>query len=209
MLVDGYALPALEETGNPRRSAPRRRTKLGILSALAVVFSCFSAALATPGSNGTPRCPEAEIHVYKDEGTLELLCSGAVSRSFPVTFGADPVGPKEREGDEKTPEGKYRVSSKLRDDRFHRFLGVSYPNTEDIQHAKAAGIANPGGGIGIHGTKTSRAALARIWIRLAHETGAVSMWGPTDGCIAMTNEDVETLFDAVPVGARVVIAATR
>ena len=60
------------------------------------------------------------------------------------------------------------------------------------------GIASPGGGIGIHGTEERQAALARIWIRLAHATSAARVWGPTEGCIALTNEDVDALFDAVP-----------
>jgi murein L,D-transpeptidase YafK len=165
--------------------------------------------MADPGSNAAPICAKAEIRIFKDEGTLELVCAGTVSRSYPVTFGGSPMGPKEREGDQKTPEGTYRVSSKLKDERFHRFLGVSYPNVEDMKHAKANGISNPGGGIGIHGTRERQAALARAWIRFAHATGAVSTWGPTDGCIAMTNEDVEALFDAVPVGTRITIFATR
>jgi len=140
---------------------------------------------------------------------LELLCSGTVSRSMPVTFGARPVGPEEREGDERTPEGTYRVSFKLKSDHFDRFLGVSYPNDEDLRRAKANGISKPGGGIGIHGTTGSRAALARAWIRFASVAGVASVWGPTDGCIALTNEDVEALYEIVPVGTRVVIAATR
>jgi L,D-peptidoglycan transpeptidase YkuD (ErfK/YbiS/YcfS/YnhG family) len=48
-----------------------------------------------------------------------------------------------------------------------------------------------------------------VWTRLASATGVASRWGPTDGCIGIPNEDVEALFDAVPVGTKIVIAAAR
>jgi len=181
-----------------------------VVSALALgVTLGAGAALAVPGANGAPSCSQPEIRVFKDESLLELVCSGKVTRSMPVTFGKNPVGPKEREGDEKTPEGTYRISSKVKNELFHRFLGVSYPNEKDIERAKAKGIAHPGSGIGIHGTEESLADLGRLWIRFAHATGAGRVWGPTEGCIALTNEDVEALFEVVPVGTKVVIQAAR
>jgi murein L,D-transpeptidase YafK len=202
--MDGFATPA---SGTVRRSRTRRGrwVALGIF-ALAVASL---ATMALPHATSTPSCADPEIRIYKSESTLELVCAGAVTRSMPVTFGWNPVGPKEREGDGKTPEGIYRISSKQRNDRFHRFLGVSYPNAKDLEHARSMGITSPGGAIGIHGTEEKRAALARLWIRFAHATEAAKVWGPTEGCIALTNEDVEALFDAVPVGTKVVIAAAR
>jgi hypothetical protein len=78
-----------------------------------------------------------------------------------------------------------------------------------LEHAKAMGITRPGGGIGIHGTDEKEAALSRFWIRFAHATDVARVWGPTEGCIGLTNEDVESLFDAVPAGTKVVISASR
>jgi murein L,D-transpeptidase YafK len=202
--MDGFATPA---SGTPTRPRGRRGRRLALgLFTLAVAWL---AAMALPRRTSTPSCPDPEILVYKNESTLELVCAGAVTRSMPATFGWNPVGPKEREGDGKTPEGTYRISSKQTNARFHRFLGVSYPNAKDLEHARSMGIASPGGAIGIHGTEEKRAALARLWIHFAHATDAARVWGPTEGCIALTNEDVGAVFDAVPLGTKVVISASR
>ena len=118
------------------------------------------------------------------------------------------MGPKEREGDERTPEGSYRITSKVRTPRFHRFLGISYPNAQDRAHARKKGIRRIGGGIGIHGTRADFATAARVWTRLASATGLAGVWGPTDGCIGLSNEDVEVLDKHVTIGTPVVIKAS-
>jgi murein L,D-transpeptidase YafK len=183
----------------------KRRVRLGL--AAAGITAALAIALAMPGRPEGIACAQPEIRVYKDEGTLELFCSGKLRRSMPATFGANPRGPKEREGDERTPEGSYTITSRVENDRFHRFLGVSYPNQADIARGHAAGVAKLGGGIGIHGT--NRPVAARMWIRAAHATGLATRWGPTDGCVALTNEDVEVLAAAAPVGTLVRIQAHR
>lgn len=187
-----------------------KRGKTRVAAAAAVLLGGLAAALGWPGSaSGEPKCGAAEIRIYKKEGALELWCDGALRRSVPATFGGDPVGPKEREGDQKTPEGSYRISSKVKSDRFHRFLAVSYPNAEDRRRAAERGITKLGFGIGIHGAKKSLAGVARLWTRLAHATGMAGVWGPTDGCIGVTNEDAEMLFETVSVGAKVQIFPVR
>jgi murein L,D-transpeptidase YafK len=171
---------------------------------------CGGAALAIPsGASGTEPCKAPEIRVYKREGTVELLCEGAVRRTMPATFGGDPLGPKTREGDQRTPEGTYKVSSRVKSERFHRFLGVSYPNEEDRRRGTALGVTKLGSGIGIHGTRAKLAGLARAWTRFASAAGMAGVWGPTDGCIGVANEDVEALFDAAPVGTPILILAAR
>jgi murein L,D-transpeptidase YafK len=147
-----------------------------------------------------PACSHPRLVVHKHEAQLELICDEG-TRRFPVTFGADPVGAKQKRGDERTPEGRYTISAKVKNDRFHRFLKVSYPNADDLRRAHAAGV-DPGGGIGIHGVRTELAALARLYIRSGAALSS-RVWGPTDGCIGMVNEDVELVYDAVPVGTRV------
>jgi murein L,D-transpeptidase YafK len=154
-------------------------------------------------------CPAPAIRVYKQEGVLELWCNGQLKSTMNATFGANPVGQKEREGDERTPEGNYRISSKVESARFHRFLGISYPNEEDIQRAKRKGISNPGGGIGIHGTTRKLASVARAWIRFANLTGLSGVIGPTDGCIGVANEHIEQLYATVPVNTPVTIFPKR
>lgn len=162
-------------------------------------------AIPMAGEARLPACARPEIVVRKGDGALDLYCAGQKTFTFPATFGANPVGPKEREGDERTPEGIYRIDSKRESKRFYRFLGVSYPNVDDLNRARAKGIKKPGGAIGIHGSDPRLAGLARAWIRLANAAGLQKLWGPTDGCIGLTNEDVDVLHALVPVGAKVTI----
>lgn len=181
-----------------------------VVAALGVPLAGALVVLAWPaGASGDAPCRAPEVRIYKREGALDLICDGTVRQTMAATFGGNPVGPKEQEGDQRTPEGTYRIASRVQSERFHRFLGVSYPNDDDRRRAAQKGITKLGGGIGIHGTKVRLAGMARIWTRLASATGLAGVWGPTDGCIGVTNEDVEALFKAVPVGTRVVIAASR
>jgi murein L,D-transpeptidase YafK len=190
-------------------SSKRRAFPLAAIAGLGA-FVTASVLLAWPSSAiGAGHCPSPEIRVYKREGELELWCGGAVARTMPATFGANPIGPKIQEGDERTPEGAYTVSSKTVSTRFHRFLAVSYPNDADRARARASGVTRLGGGIGIHGTTPELAAPARAWTRFARAAGIAGVWGPTDGCIGVANEDVELLYATVPIGARITIAASR
>jgi hypothetical protein len=188
----------------------RRRTAWVWGGALVTILvALFFAACGAQGqvhaTLRTGRCASPEVFIDKSDMALELRCAGVTRGRFPVTFGANPVGAKEREGDERTPEGTYTITSRVVSRRFHRFLGVSYPNADDLRRARTLGVTRPGGGIGIHGVDAQRAGLAAVWIWLARSTSLSRAWGPTDGCVAMTNADVEVLFSHVPVGTRVVI----
>jgi murein L,D-transpeptidase YafK len=152
------------------------------------------------------RCENPSIHVDKSDGVLDLYCGAQRARRFIVTFGANPVGPKVREGDERTPEGTYRLVSHGRTRRFHRFMGISYPNEADLHRARQLGVDRPGFGVGIHGSRGERAWLMRMWIPFAHQFGLIQRWGPTDGCIALSNDDVEELYRHVDVGTPVIIS---
>ncbi len=149
--------------------------------------------------------PCAEPHIFVDKAAhlVTLHCDGQLRWRATATFGAQPTGTKLSEGDERTPEGEYRVSCKRKSERFDRFLCVSYPNAADLQRAKRLGIANPGGAIGIHGAKKSLAGVARTWLRVSAALGLG--WGPTDGCVGLANDDVESLYDAVAVGTPITI----
>lgn len=184
------------------RSTKKARTAAACLGALLVGYGIASAQTRRHVARS---CPRPELRVFKSRGALQLVCGGEVTETFGATFGANPVGPKLREGDERTPEGVYTVTSRVRSARFHRFLGLSYPNADDLRRARELGITRPGGGIGIHGTTARLSGLARAWIRISRGAGVSSAWGPTDGCIGVANEDVETLYELVPVGTRVVI----
>ena len=208
------------EMGQPSQPAPvsptrmlpwRRPRKRGAFAAATVLFGVGLFLLLTWPRRvpAVPACIDAAVTVRKSEAVVELTCGGQLRGRFNATFGKNPVGPKLREGDERTPEGPYVISSRVVTPRFHRFLGVSYPNSADLQRAKQLGITHPGGVIGIHGTKSNLATVARAWLRLGKTLGLMQLWGPTDGCIGVTNEDVEVLYSLVPVGTPVIIAPER
>jgi murein L,D-transpeptidase YafK len=187
-----------------------RMLRRPIAAAIAGSAALAAVALSWPRSTlGEEPCRAPEIRVFKREGVVELRCEGTLRHSAPATFGASPVGPKEREGDERTPEGAYRVTARVKNDRFHRFLAISYPNDDDKRRAREKGITRLGGGIGIHGTRRGLAGLARMWTRVASATGLASVWGPTDGCVGVTNEDSEVFYRLAPVGTPVIIAPAR
>ncbi len=109
-----------------------------------------------------------------------------VMRIGNIRFGDAPVGHKRFEGDEKTPEGDYRISGRNPKSAYHLSLRISYPNAADRAYAKARG-RSPGGDIFIHGQPNAwiGATIARDW---------------TDGCIALSNAEIEQVWDAVPDG---------
>ena len=122
------------------------------------------------------------IHVDKSERRMELLRDGRVLRSYRVLLGDAPVGHKRRQGDERTPEGEYRISGRNPASRFHLSLRVSYPNATDTKQARARGV-DPGGDIFIHGGNI--ALYPRDW---------------TDGCIAVTDREMDEIWSLVPTG---------
>jgi murein L,D-transpeptidase YafK len=104
------------------------------------------------------------------------------------------VGPKQIQGDHKTPEGSYVISGKNPGSRFHLSLRISYPNPVDRARAGKLG-ASPGGDIMIHGLGREFAFLGALQWR--------TDW--TDGCVAVTNEEIDEIWRLVPVGTRVEI----
>ena len=145
--------------------------------------------------------------VRKARRRLELYEGGALLRVFPIALGRNPDVDKVREGDGATPLGTFFICTHNPESRFHRFLGISYPSAEDaargwqdglisreqarrildaLEHGRRPDWKTPlGGEIGIHG-----GGVGRDW---------------TQGCIALSDEHVEELYDAVPDGTPVTI----
>jgi murein L,D-transpeptidase YafK len=134
------------------------------------------------------------ILVEKSARTLTLLQHGKALKSFKIALGGQPAGPKDRQGDHKTPEGKYFVDAKKNPSRFYLALHISYPSAADRQKARKLGVS-PGGDVEIHGL-----GKAFGYVGSAHR---LRDW--TDGCIAVTNEEIEEIFRLVPVGTPVEI----
>jgi murein L,D-transpeptidase YafK len=134
------------------------------------------------------------VLVEKSTKTLFLYKEGKLLDKFPVVFGANPVGHKEMEGDEKTPEGGYVLDYKKEDSAFYKAIHISYPNEKDIEHAKIKGVS-PGGAIMVHGQKNR--------FGLAYFISQYFNW--TNGCVALSNENMEHVWQAVEAGTRIEI----
>jgi tetratricopeptide (TPR) repeat protein len=129
------------------------------------------------------------ILIEKNARRMTLISQGEALKSYKIALGGNPVGPKERQGDNKTPEGIYVIDGRNRDSRFHLSLHISYPNERDKQRAKELGVS-PGGDIMIHGIKNGLS-----WVGDAH---AGIDW--TKGCIAVTDEEIEEIARLAPNG---------
>ena len=138
--------------------------------------------------------PADRVLIEKQERRLTLTAKGNVIKSYRIALGGNPIGPKERQGDNKTPEGTYVIDSRNKNSRYHLSLHVSYPNEKDKKRAKALGVS-PGGDIMIHGIKNGFS-----W---AGDLHAEVDW--TKGCIAVTDEEIEEIDRLVPNGTIVEI----
>ena len=134
------------------------------------------------------------IVILKAKRELTLYFADAPVKTYKIALGKSPVGAKQCEGDNHTPEGTYRIDSRNSNSHYHRAIHVSYPNATDIARAKKIGC-NPGGDIMIHGIKNGFG-----WLGAAHRTVD---W--TLGCIAVTDEEIEEIWAAVPNGTAVEI----
>jgi len=134
------------------------------------------------------------ILIEKNARRLILISQGEVLKSYKIALGGNPIGPKERQGDNKTPEGTYVIDGRNKDSRFHLSLHISYPNERDKNRAKELGVS-PGGDIMIHGIKNGVP-----WVGDAHTEVD---W--TKGCIAVTDEEIEEISKLAPNGTIVEI----
>jgi len=123
---------------------------------------------------------------------MTLEGKGEVLKTYKVALGGRPVGAKGRQGDHKTPEGDYVVDAKNAHSQFYLALHLSYPNATDRARARKLGVS-PGGDVEIHGL-----GKAYGWIGARHR---LTDW--TDGCVAVTNEEIEEIFRMVAVGTHV------
>ena len=139
----------------------------------------------------TAPSPQAErIFIDKSEHRLDVIAGNKVIASFKAGFGVYPVGPKQRQGDRKTPEGKYVLDYKNPNSAYYRSIHISYPNAADRARARRDGVPT-GGDIMIHGQPNDpRVAMAiKLW--------PSPDW--TDGCISLDNADMKKLWEMVQV----------
>lgn len=134
------------------------------------------------------------VKVVKSKGALYLMEGETVVKQYAVVFGANPKGHKQQEGDERTPEGVYSLDYKKEDSAFYRAMHISYPNAEDVRKAKARGVS-AGGFIMVHGQRNGLGWLAFV----------MQNFNWTNGCIALTNSDMDEFMDKVKVGTPIEI----
>jgi murein L,D-transpeptidase YafK len=129
-----------------------------------------------------------QIVVNKPRREMLLLRGNVILRSYRIALGREPVGHKQCEGDGRTPEGRYRIDRRNPKSRYYLALHISYPNAEDTERARAAGV-EPGGDIMIHGLKD----------------GELREGDWTQGCIAVTDQEMDEIWGLVPEGTVIVI----
>ncbi len=132
--------------------------------------------------------------VLKSARKMMAYAQGEHVRTYDIALGQQPIGHKEVEGDMKTPEGTYSINDRNPNSAYHKNLGISYPNEADIAHAESLG-KSAGGDIKIHGLKNGMGYIGEL-----HRQ---QDW--THGCIAVTNEEMDELYESVEVGATIVL----
>lgn len=170
----------------------------------ALVSSALALTLAVPASRATmSRASTAgpvgiadSVVIEKRAHRLTLYHMGRAIHSYLVALGAEPAADKVRAGDRRTPEGLFYIEARNPFSHYHLSLRISYPDVRHRTIAQQLGVA-PGGDIMIHGLPPNKHGIGS-----AHRS---SDW--TNGCIALTDEEMEEIWNAVPVGTPVLIKA--
>ena len=148
----------------------------------------LSVALPSPQQKAT------RVLVLKKEHKMELLSGETVIKTYTVALGRGGLAAKQRQGDHLTPEGLYQIDRRNKNSRFYRALHVSYPNEVDRERAHNLGV-DPGGDIMIHGITNGLG-----WLGSVHRT---IDW--TNGCIAVTDAEMDEIWLLLPDGTPVEI----
>lgn len=158
---------------------------------LCLLFSVFSHANTTP-SLQSPAIDK--VLVVKSERKLQLLSRGQPLKSYRISLGKQPSGPKQQQGDMRTPEGFYWIDWRKTSDKYNLAMHISYPNARDLAHAQAKGVP-PGDMIMLHGTPLDEEYPEWFFHTLD--------W--TEGCIALRNDDMEEIWQLVRNGTLIEI----
>ena len=154
----------------------------------------FTWLVASPAQQPSQNQKADSILILKKDHLLELISAGKPIRTYKVALGQGGLEPKTREGDGRTPEGRYIVDRRNAASEYHLSLHISYPNGDDRRRAAKLGVAR-GGDIMIHGLPNGKG-----WIGPVHRS-----FDWTLGCIAVTDAEIEEIWKLVPVGTPVEI----
>jgi len=162
------------------------------LSAIFVVISLLLPQISAQAADTLFSSLQADfILVEKGARRLTLYSGDTALRTYDISLGTKPSGPKVRKGDRRTPEGVYYIDGRNPWSRYHRSLHISYPDKDDIEKARKLG-KHPGGNIMIHGTGKKYARVHKDYD-----------W--TTGCIAVTDNEIDEIWAMVPEGAKIEI----
>ena len=170
---------------------------LGKIAKLAVLGPFTLAACSVQALSVNDRTLPAsavadKVVVLKSYRQLLLMRGGEVLKTYIVSLGGDPVGPKIRRGDNKTPEGTYILDRHNASSQYHRSIHISYPHADDLARARKLGVS-PGGELFIHGLPNE----------FHGHSDALGDW--TEGCIAVTNAEIDEIWRAVADGTPIEI----
>jgi murein L,D-transpeptidase YafK len=173
-LAIGMAAPGASAIGKPQTPATE--------AARAQVDASASDSSAIPAQLLADR-----VIVRKSERQMYLMHGSKVLRTYRVALGLNPVGPKEQEGDSRTPEGHYQLTRRNPHSEYFLSIQVSYPNDKDLQRARRNRLT-PGGAIMIHGLPND----------LRREPSYYEQRDWTDGCIAVSDSDMLEIWLMTP-----------
>ena len=132
------------------------------------------------------------IVVEKGKRTLTLFSAGLAVRTYKVALGLQPLGDKVKKGDNRTPEGTYFIDFKNPQSKYYKALHISYPDVAHSERAKSLGVS-PGGDVMIHGLPPKFASYG----------ASHTQWDWTEGCIAVTDKEMDEIFAATPNGVTI------
>lgn len=173
------------------------KRRLAIAASIAILASAVGLVFFSPRSDANPPVVRIDrIRVDKSEHRMTVFANGSAVRTFQVAIGRGGLGPKVRQGDGRVPEGNYLINGRNPQSAYHLSLRIGYPTPAQAAAARRQGI-DPGGDIMIHGLPNGRS-----WIGERHR---LADW--TQGCVAVTNEEMDWLWQAVPDGTPIEIVA--
>ena len=130
------------------------------------------------------------IVVWKSQRKMALFKNKTLLKTYTIRLGFNPIGHKQKEGDGRTPEGRYFITHHNPNSAYHLSLGINYPNNNDLRRAKKLGL-KPGKDIYIHGgPKNIFTHFFLDW---------------TGGCIAVLDREIEEIYAMVPDGTVIYI----
>lgn len=172
------------------------RNKLARIIALSAIglIVCFIVYYLVPADKIPEGVLTDRIVVSKSRHKLYAYKGGQLMVTYSIAIGKNATGAKQYEGDLKTPEGTYTINDRNPNSGYHKNLGISYPNEKDRNNAKAQGKTT-GGDIKIHGLENGKGYI-----------GKLHRWKDwTNGCIALTDAEMDELYAHVPLGTVIII----